>query len=132
MKRVDGRLTYAVDEAVGVADAFRHPDDQHGLAPEPAEVHVLVGGDDHTVSGVDIVVGQDVLGPDGALRLHLHGDTTGLGSLGQFFRSHVRMSDTGGARRHGEQFQPRTGGGSRSVSGVGRTGHVETPSSASG
>ena len=54
----------------------------------------------------DIVVSQDVLSPDGPLRLHLHVDAEALGGLREFLRRHVRVGDAGRARGHREQPQP--------------------------
>ncbi|MEU2085806.1 hypothetical protein ABZ569_28555 [Streptomyces albus] len=75
--RPSGWLT---EPAVGIADALRDTAERNALAAEPEEVHILVvggGDDDDPVRPADIAITQNVLGPDEAPRLRLHGDTRG-------------------------------------------------------
>lgn len=87
-RRRPATAEYPAEPAVGiadragrrVADALRDTDERNALAADPAEAHILVvvgGVGDDPVRPVDIAITQNVLGPDEAPCLRLHGDTRG-------------------------------------------------------
>ena len=80
------------------------------LASEAGFVHLGVGGDDHQISGGDILGGQGVFRPDRTLGFHLDHMALTFRALLQTFGGHEGMRDAGRTGSDADDLQAGSGG----------------------